>query len=179
MRGGRYLVVLAGVGVLAAGCGTKVAPPGGLAAAVTRTAGQAARIAVTTTQMQGMSVSFTETGAFGFACSRGMVSMQNPVEITEIFIPAKTYIKIPGGVTGPLPHGKSWLSASSLVTWARTSSSPDRATRVLRWPQRSQVQAISASLILPLHARQGAATPSASPSWPAPRSARSHSAPCS
>jgi hypothetical protein len=92
--------------------------------------------------MQGMSVSFTETGAFGFACSRGMVSMQNPVEITEIFIPAKTYIKIPGGVTGPLPHGKSWISASSLVTWARTSSSPDRATRVLRWPQRSQVQAI-------------------------------------
>ena len=75
--------------------------------------------------------------------------MQNPVEITEIFIPPKTYIKIPGGVTGPLPHGKSWISASSLVTWARTSSSPDRATRVLRWPQRSQVQAISASLILP------------------------------
>jgi hypothetical protein len=48
MRGGRYLVVLAGVGVLAAGCGTKVAPDVGLAA-VTRTAGQSARVAVSTT----------------------------------------------------------------------------------------------------------------------------------
>jgi hypothetical protein len=79
MRGGRYLVVLAGVGVLAAGCGTKVAPDVGLAAAVTRTAGQSARVAVTTTmQTPGMSVSFTETGAFDFARSRGMVSARYP-----------------------------------------------------------------------------------------------------
>jgi hypothetical protein len=114
MRGGRYLVVLAGVGVLVAGCGTKVAPAGGLAAAVTRTAGQSARIAVTTTtQMQGMSVSFTETGVFDFARSRGMVSMRNPVGITEIFIPPKTYIKIPGGVKGPLPHGKAWIAVDT------------------------------------------------------------------
>ena len=121
MRGGRYLVVLAGVGVLAAGCGTKVAPPGGLAAAVTRTAGQSARIAVTTAmQMQGMSVSFTETGAFDFARSRGMVSMQNPVGITEIFLPPKTYIKIPGGVTGPVQHGKTWIAVD-----AGTSGGPE------------------------------------------------------
>jgi phage-related minor tail protein len=69
MRGGRYLAVLASVGVLAAGCGTKVAQPGSLAAAVTRTAGQSARIAVTTTmQMQGMSVSFTETAGRTSRC---------------------------------------------------------------------------------------------------------------
>jgi hypothetical protein len=110
MRGGGYLVVLAGVGVLAAGCGTRVAQADNLAAAVTHTAGQTARIAVTTTmRMQGMSVSFTETGAFDFARSRGMVRMQSPVGITEIFLPAKTYIKLPGSVSGPLPHGKSWI----------------------------------------------------------------------
>jgi hypothetical protein len=114
MRGGRYLVVLAGVGVLAASCGTKVAPGVGLAAAVTRTAGQTARVAVTTTtQMQSMSVSFTETGVFDFARSRGMVSMQNPVGITEIFMPPRTYIRVPGGVDGALPHGKSWVAVDT------------------------------------------------------------------
>jgi hypothetical protein len=115
MRGGRYLVVLAGVGVLAASCGTKVAPGIGLAAAVTRTAGQTARVAVTTTtQMQSMSVSFTETGVFDFAHSRGMVSMQNPVGITEIFVPPRTYIRFPGGAGGPpLPRGKSWIAVDT------------------------------------------------------------------
>ena len=114
MRGGRYLVVLAGVGVLASGCGTKVTPGVGLAAAVTRTAGQTARVAVTTTtQMQSMSVSFTETGVFDFARSRGMVSMQNPVGLTEIFIPPRTYIRLPGGVNGALPHGKSWIAVET------------------------------------------------------------------
>jgi hypothetical protein len=115
MRGGRYLVVLAGVGVLAASCGTKMAPGVGLAAAVTRTAGQTARIATTTTmQMQSMSVSFTETGVFDFARSRGMVTMQNPVSITEIFIPPKTYVRFPGGAGGPpLPHGKSWIAVDT------------------------------------------------------------------
>ncbi len=114
MRGGGYLVVLVGVGVLAAGCGTKVAPAGNLAAAVTHTAGQTARVAVTTTmRMPGMSVSFTETGVFDFAQSRGMVSLRNPVGMTEIFLPPKTYIKIPGGAGGPLRHGKSWIAVDA------------------------------------------------------------------
>jgi hypothetical protein len=60
-------------------------------------------------QMPGMSVSFTETGVFDFARSRGMVSMQNPIGITEIFLPPKAYIKIPGGAGGSLPHGKTWI----------------------------------------------------------------------
>ena len=112
---GRYLVLLAGVGVLAASCGTKMAPGVGLAAAVTRTAGQTARVAVTTTtQMQSMSVSFTETGVFDFARSRGMVTMQNPVSMTEIFIPPKTYVRFPDGAGGPpLPHGKSWIAVDT------------------------------------------------------------------
>ena len=125
MRSGRYLVVLASVSVsvLAAGCGTTTAQASSLAAAVTSTAGQTARIAATTTmQMQGMSVSFTETGAFDFAHSRGMVSMQSPVGMTEIFIPPKAYIKIPGGAAGPLPHGKSWVAVDAGTSGGLESS---------------------------------------------------------
>lgn len=122
MRRGRYLAVLACVGVLAAGCGTKVAPDS-LTAAVTRTAGQTARIAVTTTmQMQSMSVSFTATGVFDFVHSRGMVSMRNPVGMTEIFIPPTAYIKIPGGAGGPLPHGKSWVAVDAGTSGVLESS---------------------------------------------------------
>src|SRR5215472_13633625 len=114
MRGGRFLMVLAGAGVLAAGCGTKMAPGVDLAAAVTRTAGQTARVAVTTTmQMPGMSVSFTETGVFDFARSRGMVSLQNPVAITEIFVPPKAYIKVAGGAGGSLLRGKTWIAVDA------------------------------------------------------------------
>ena len=114
MRGGRFLMVLAGAGVLAAGCGTKMAPGVDLAAAVTRTAGQTARVAVTTTmQMPGMSVSFTETGVFDFARSRGMVSLQSPVAITEIFVPPKAYIKVAGGAGGSLPRGRTWIAVDA------------------------------------------------------------------
>jgi hypothetical protein len=109
MRPGRYVVILASLGLLAAGCGTK-AQPDNLTAAVTRTAGQTARIAATTTmQMQSMSVSYTETGEFDFVHSRGMVSMQSPVGMTEIFMPPTAYIKLPGG-SGPMPDGKSWVA---------------------------------------------------------------------
>jgi hypothetical protein len=91
-----------------------MAPGVDLAAAVTRTAGQTARVAVTTTmQMPGMSVSFAESGVFDFARSRGMVSMQNPVAITEIFLPPKAYIKMSGGAGGPLPDGKSWIAVDA------------------------------------------------------------------
>jgi len=121
MRGGRYLVALAGAGILAAGCGTRVAQAYDLAAAVTHTAGQTARVAVTTTmRAPGMSVSVTETGVFDFARSRGVVSMANPVGLAEIFLPPKTYIKVPGGAGGRLPHGKSWIAVdagSSGVPW--------------------------------------------------------------
>ena len=113
MRGGRYLV-LACVSLLAAGCGTKSASGVDLAAAVTRTAGQTARVVVTTTvQMPGMSVLFTETGEFDFADSRGMVSLQNPVGMTEIFLPPKAYVKVPNGAGGSLPRGKTWIAVDA------------------------------------------------------------------
>ncbi len=111
MRGGRYLVALAGLGVLAAGCGTQVAQPGNLAAAVSATAGRTARIAETMAmRAPGMSMSFTATGAFDFARSRGMISMRYPMGMTELFIPPKAYIKLPAGAGAGLPPGKSWLA---------------------------------------------------------------------
>jgi hypothetical protein len=112
MRGGRYLVVLASVCVLA-GCGTVVAQAGDVAAAAANTAGQTARVAVTTAmRTKGMSVSFTETGAFDFAHSRGVLRMQGPGGMAneELFIPPRMYVKIPGGAHGSLPPGKSWLA---------------------------------------------------------------------
>ena len=42
-----------------------------------------------------MTVSFTETGLFDFAHSRGTITMQSPVGMTEIFVPPTTYIKLP------------------------------------------------------------------------------------
>lgn len=109
MRRGWYAVVLVSAGVLAAGCGTK-AEPDNLTAAVTRTAGQTAKISMTmTTQMQSMSVSYTATGEYDFVHSRGMISMQNPTSMTEIFIPPAAYIKLPSG-GGTMPDGKSWIA---------------------------------------------------------------------
>ena len=121
MRGGRSLAVLAlgGAGVLAAaGCGTQVATTrpaptasAGLAAAVTQTAAKTARIGGTTTmQMQGMTVSFTESGTFDFARSRGTLSMSGPMAFTEVFFPPKTYIKMPADAGMSLPKGKSWIA---------------------------------------------------------------------
>lgn len=101
MRGGRYLVVLAGVGVLTAGCGTKVAPGVDLAAAVTRTAGQSARVAVMTTmQMPGMSVSFTETGVFDFVRS-GAIPVDVWVDGQNLVRRVQLSVHLPGGAGAP------------------------------------------------------------------------------
>jgi hypothetical protein len=121
MRAGKYLAVLAGVAVLAAGCGTE--RPGqavNVAAAAASTASQSTRISVTTAmRTQGMSVSFTETGVFDFADSRGMLRMTGPAAgpaSEELFVPPKIYLKLPGGVHGLLPRGKSWVAVSSAAT---------------------------------------------------------------
>jgi hypothetical protein len=126
VRVGGFLGVLVCVGgtVLAAGCGTEHAQGGGgqpvdLAAAVSRTQDQTARIAVTiSTQTEGMTISYAETGVYDFARSRGMISMQSPLNMTELFLPSTTYIKLPAGLTGAdggsggksLPNGKTWLA---------------------------------------------------------------------
>jgi hypothetical protein len=107
--------------MLAVGCGTLHAGAAksqtvDLAAAVSHTQDQTARIATTiSTQTQGMTVSFTESGLFDFARSRGTITMQSPIGLTEVFLPPTTYIKFPaasdadaGG--GGLPKGKTWVA---------------------------------------------------------------------
>lgn len=108
--------------MLAAGCGTLHASGGtsqpvSLAAAVSRTQDQTARIAATiSTQSEGMTVSYTETGLFDFARSRGTLTMQSPVGMTEIFLPSTMYIKVPAALSGSgsdgsgLPKGKTWVA---------------------------------------------------------------------
>ncbi|MDR0346229.1 MAG: hypothetical protein LBI49_24540 [Nocardiopsaceae bacterium] len=113
MRGGKVLVVLAGIAVLAAGCGTEVAHGTSVATAVTRTGARTARIAITTgARTQGMSFSFTQTGVFDFARDRGMLSLRGPAGMAQEvrFLPPRTYLKLSTGAHGPLPHGKSWVS---------------------------------------------------------------------
>jgi len=115
MRGGGYLVVLASVAVLAAGCGTQRAQAVNVSAAAAGTASQRARVTVMTmTRTAGMSVSFTETGVFDFAHSRGVLRMNGPGGLAseELFIPPHTYVKLPGG-HGLLPRGKSWVALGS------------------------------------------------------------------
>jgi hypothetical protein len=116
MRGGRYLVVVAGVGVLAAGCGTRVAQAGNVAGAAANTAGQSARVTVTTTtSAPGMSISITQVGVFDFAHSRGVLRTQSPARIAteELFVPPRVYVKLPGIGPGPLPRGKSWIAVGA------------------------------------------------------------------
>jgi hypothetical protein len=57
-----------------------------------------------------MFVSFTATGEFEFARSRGVVSIAIPVGLTEIFIPPKVYIKLSRNDGVPFPRGKSWVA---------------------------------------------------------------------
>jgi hypothetical protein len=107
-------MALAGVAVLAAGCGSQVAggpsQAGTLTAAVTRTGAQTARVAATITmQMQGMSFSFTATGLFDFAHSRGSLGMQQPIGMTELFVPPNVYVKFSAAGGPSLPKGKKWL----------------------------------------------------------------------
>jgi hypothetical protein len=120
MRAGRYLIALAGAGVLTAGCGTvhsgqsRPSAADVLAAAVTGTSTQTARIAITESiQATGMSVSFTQTGEFDFANSRGMISMSTPADMTELFLPPKVYLKVSGPVGGTASHGKTWIEVDT------------------------------------------------------------------
>lgn len=56
-----------------------------------------------------MSLTFTQTGDFDFAHSRGMIAMTAPLSMTELFLPPKVYVKVPADGSAALPHGKTWL----------------------------------------------------------------------
>jgi hypothetical protein len=125
VRAGRYLIGLAGVGLLAAGCGTVHAGQGStqdtLVAAVSHTAAQTARITVTEgIQAPGMSMSYTQTGEFDFAHSRGIITMAAPADMTELFLPPKVYIKV-SGMGSSLPGGKTWLVVDTRSSGALSS----------------------------------------------------------
>jgi hypothetical protein len=117
VRFGRFSLVgaCAATAVLVAGCGTQHVPAGGgqpvsVAAAVSHTEGQTARMAVTmSTGSPGMTMTFTATGLMDFAHGRGTFSMQNPVNLTEVFLPPTVYVKVPSGEAS-LPKGKSWVA---------------------------------------------------------------------
>lgn len=113
MRGGKSLVIVAGVGILVAGCGTKPAPVGNVAAAAASTAGRSARVAVRMSlRTDGISVSLTEKGAFDFAHSRGMFRLHGPggVAAEERFVPPRMYVKPLDGSHRTMPRGKSWIA---------------------------------------------------------------------
>jgi hypothetical protein len=125
VRAGKYLIALAGVGVLAAGCGTvhagQAGTPDVLAAAVSHTSTQTARIAVTIgVQTQGMSLSYVATGEFDFARSSGMITMAAPVDMTELFVPPKAYVKV-SSLSSSLPRGKTWLAIDTRSAGAASS----------------------------------------------------------
>jgi hypothetical protein len=118
-------MLLAGLGVLAASCGTKVALAGNLASAAAHTASQTARVSMTATMAtQGMSVSFTQTGAFDFAHSRGVLRMHGPggMASEELFLSPRMYVRLPGGALGPLLRGKSWIAINDAASGALGAS---------------------------------------------------------
>jgi hypothetical protein len=109
--------------MLAAGCGTLHAGQADtLSAAVTKTTAETSRVATTMTMhVGGIAVSFTRTGVFDFAHSRGMLTTSAPIGVTELIVPPKVYIKFAGGSDMTLPHGKTWVEVSGLPAGATAS----------------------------------------------------------
>jgi hypothetical protein len=134
VRIGRFLGVLGGAAgtVLAVGCGTQHAGAGpsqplDLAAAVSHTQDQTARIATTvSTTTQGRTVSQTANGVFDFARSRGMITFAGADGMTEVFVPPTTYVKFPDATadSGALPEGKTWLALPDRTTSASGPLAP-------------------------------------------------------
>jgi hypothetical protein len=108
MRGGRYLVVLAGAES---------------AAPVTRTAGQSARVAVTTTmQTPGMPVSFTETGAFDFARSAAWSARSTRWGSRRFSYRRRRTSRFPVAWAGHCRAGKSWIAVDAGISGGPVSS---------------------------------------------------------
>lgn len=116
MGAGKYLVLLAGAGLLAAGCGTEVAQPASLTRAVANTSAATAKVAaVTTVRGSKHTESFSERGTFDFAHSRGVMWAKVPGAGTfeTVLIPPMTYLKFPGK-SGLAPHlHKPWIAIST------------------------------------------------------------------
>jgi hypothetical protein len=112
MGAGKYLLLLASAGLLAAGCGTEVAQPASLTRAVTNTSAATAKVLVVTSLKAGKhSASFSERGTFDFAHSRGVMWVKLPSAGTmeTVLIPPMFYMRFPGK-TSRLPDHKSWIA---------------------------------------------------------------------
>ncbi len=139
MRGGGFLVVLAGIAVAAAGCGPQPASPGqGVLAAVTTTARQSTRFTETTQiQNQSVVVSLTETGMLDLANFRGEIRVHGPANSTaeELFVPPKLYVRlneqprwlpvaapVPGMFGGPVLDAFGGMTPADLLSVLRADS---------------------------------------------------------
>ncbi len=113
MRGRLGLAGLVAVALLAGGCAAKAELGGILAADAANTARETSRVAVAVTMRSpGMSVTFSQTGVFDYAHSRGVLRAANGAGIAqEVFLPPHVYMKLTDG-SGMLPRGKSWIEAN-------------------------------------------------------------------
>jgi hypothetical protein len=106
------LTLLTVLALAAAGCGTVRARPAGLAAAVAATAARTSRVSVAvTTGAPGMRITFTGSGAFDYAHSRGWLRLGGAgFALEERLVPPRVYVKLPGGTLGA--NGKPWLAVT-------------------------------------------------------------------
>ena len=116
MRGRLYVVILAAVAVLAAGCGTRQASADALSAAVANTAATTSRVTVSTTMSSPvMKTTITATGEFDYAHPRGVLRMGSglaPGGEEVRYLPPRLYVKLPGAPGVPFPKGKAWAEIS-------------------------------------------------------------------
>lgn len=112
MGAGRYLVLLACAGLLAAGCGNEIAQPPSLTRAIANTSASTAKVTVTTTiRTPKRSVSYDQRGEFDFARARGVMRLAVHGFSEEILlIPPMTYIKLSGKGASSLPARKPWIA---------------------------------------------------------------------
>jgi hypothetical protein len=112
MRGLLRLGTLVAAAALTAGCASSGGAASSLASAAAKTARGSSRVALSMSMhSQGMSLTFTQSGAFDYAHSTGYLrsaGRDTPLA-QEVFLPPHVYIKMPGGFGGPASRGKTWV----------------------------------------------------------------------
>lgn len=117
MRGRlRLFVGIAAVALLASSCASKADLGKVLTAAAANTASATSRVVVTFTMHGGgVSLTFTQTGEFDYAHSRGILRAGSAAGFSqEVFLPPHMYVKLAsdGGGPAPLPRGKAWIDVN-------------------------------------------------------------------
>ncbi len=105
------LVIAAMLTAALAGCGSVHAAPASTPTATATTAATSSRVTMAVTAgSAGLSVTFSGTGAFDYARSRGWLRLGGAgFAIEERFVGPRVYVKLPGGI--PDARGKLWLAA--------------------------------------------------------------------